>query len=193
MIKKTIKFHNLDGVEVTEDFYFAMSLNETLAEAADGSFVQKAQTLAQGGADGATIYKNFSYILEKAIGRRSPDGEYLVKSPQITQAFMNSDAFSVLLFELLADAGKAAEFFTGIFPKNLAEKIAELSGNQEPLPFSEVAGKVDLPVDRSPESYSQMEIMEMSQEEFTRVFGPKPEKWPRNALVGAMQRRIDSK
>lgn len=173
MIKKSITYTNLDAVQVTKDFYFAMSLNETLAEAADGSFVQKAQEMAAGGIDNATIYKNFAYILEKAIGRRSEDGSYLVKSKEITQGFMDSDAFSVLLFELLNNADQAVEFFTAIFPKNLVEKVNELNG-QQTLPEVQLPPEDTRPAwvreNRDP---TKAELVNMSHAEMQAAFARK--------------------
>lgn len=197
MIKKTITFQNLDGEKVTQDFYFAMSLNETLTEAAEGTLIQDTQQITQGGATGTHIYKTMTAILSRSVGRRSEDGSHLIKTPEFTFGFMNSDAFSVLLFEMLNNADKAAEFFTEIFPANLADKVKELQG-QGTLPGMETPvvkqlqdGWLEVPANLA--EISDADMIKMPQSQFNALFGSDPKKWSHGTLQAAFHRRLDGK
>lgn len=182
MLKKTITYKDLDGNSVTDEFYFNISIAEIVDRASDDNYVAYLQQIAAGG-NTSQMMKTFSEILGMAVGRRSEDGRSLDKSKEITRMFLQSDAYSVLLWELLTKADYAAEFITNVFPDDLAKKAAEVSSQQVvELPSGTV-------VTRDLESYTQDEIMKMGQTEFDDLFGKNPSKWPRAALVAAMARK----
>lgn len=126
MLKKTITYTDFDGVERTEDFYFNLSKME-LTEmeittpggmAAKLENITKAQNVPE-------IYEIFKGLVLKAYGEKSEDGRHFRKNATISEEFSQTEAYSVLMMELLADENKAAEFFNGIVPADLNKQIEE--------------------------------------------------------------------
>ena len=127
MVKKTITYTDYNGVERTEDFYF----NLTEAELIDmqmnevgglGELIQKV-TAAR---DDVTTYNIFKDLIRRAYGEKSPDGKRFIKTPEVKDAFMQTEAYSIIFMELMQDEEKAAAFVNGIIPqKLLAEAKAQ--------------------------------------------------------------------
>lgn len=120
MIKKTITYCDFDGNEVTEDFYF----NLTKAELIEFNYNSKggAEQLLQkivASNDTKQILEQFKILVSKAVGKRSEDGKRFIKTQEITDDFIYSEAYSEILMELLHDAAYAAEFTKGILPQYL--------------------------------------------------------------------------
>lgn len=127
MLKKEFTYKDLDGNEVTETYYFNLSTAE-LAKMSlmhQGDIVQELQAVVDS-KDGAKIIEAFENILRMSVGVRSEDGRSFVKTPEITAAFMNSEAYGQLFMELVTKADVAAEFVVGVMPGDLAEKAAAL-------------------------------------------------------------------
>ena len=60
-----------------------------------------------------------------------------MKSPEISEAFTQTEAYSQLITELLSDDAKSSEFILGIMPQGLREAaIAEMNKNKQPLELS---------------------------------------------------------
>ena len=66
--------------------------------------------------DGKQIIALFKDIVLRAYGEKSPDGKRFIKTPEIRDAFAQTQAYSDLFMELATDAQKAAEFVNGIVP-----------------------------------------------------------------------------
>jgi hypothetical protein len=170
MLKKTITFEDLDGNEVTEDFYFNLGKAE-LAEMAlsvEGGLEEYLRTIIKAN-ENSVILAAFKDIIAKSVGQRSEDGRRFIRDADIVGAFMESAAYGELLIELVSDVNKASEFVNGI------------------LPASVTRGR---PVeDVRPKEYTEKELLEMSQAEFDRVVGTDPRSMTRDHMVIAMQRR----
>ena len=117
MLKKTITYTDYDGRERTEDFYFNISKAELmeLELSTTGGITQKINRLSQK-IDGPEIMKLFKEIVSLAICDKSPDGRRLIKSKEISEEFLQTEAYSVLFMELITDTDKAAEFMKAILP-----------------------------------------------------------------------------
>ena len=118
MLKKTITYVDFDGNERTEDFYFHMSkaeLVELNVSAAGG--LQKTLEKIVAEQDGKRIMEQFKDIIFKAYGEKSLDGKRFMKSKELSEAFSQTEAYSVLFMELVTDAEKASAFVNGIMPK----------------------------------------------------------------------------
>lgn len=176
MIKKTLKYKDLDGNEVTEDFYFALSMSDILEKAADDAMVAELMELAKG-TDKAKIMKTFTGLIAQSVGKRGGMG--LVKSQEFSSEFMNSDAFSVLIWEILDDAKIAAEFVNGLMPAEVMKKLAE-SGALE---------SSDTPKEKKPEEYTRKELLDMPMAEFHRIVGRDPLKMSQEHLTIAYMKR----
>lgn len=136
MLKKTITFKDLDGNDVTEDFYFNLNKAE-IAEielSYDGGLsAQLERIIAK--KDGVEIVSTFKDIILRSVGRRSDDGRRFIKSSDITNEFVQTDAYSEMFMELVTNADLAAEFVRSIMPQNLGEKSDKVE--QVELPSAE--------------------------------------------------------
>ena len=124
MLKKTITYEDFNGNEITEDFYFNLSKAE-LAEmhlSQEGGLVEHITKIAEK-RNGAEVIAAFKSILSVAVGRRSEDGKRFVKNQDITDEFMQSNAYSVLFMELVTESDSALTFMRGIVPADLASKV----------------------------------------------------------------------
>jgi hypothetical protein len=129
MLKKTLTYKDLDGNEITEDFYFNISKDEiaVLELSMPGGFSAHFQRIMEASQpDGAYIMKTFRDLIAQSVGRRSEDNKSFLKGDTIRDAFMYSDAYTVLFMELVTEADKAAEFFKGVMPKDLQEQLEKL-------------------------------------------------------------------
>jgi len=126
MLKKTIKFIDFNGEEVSEDFYFNLNKAEIaeLELSHKGGFSGYLQQIIDS-EDGSEIIATFKKILLMAVGQKSEDGRRFVKSDEITDDFLHSEAYSELFMELVTDGEKAAEFIQAIVPSDMAQKVAE--------------------------------------------------------------------
>lgn len=115
MIKETITYTDLNGVERTEDFYFDLSKPEIVkmqASAKGGYDVQLKSVAA--GPNGALIMEFFEDFIKSAYGEKSDDGRRFMKSEEISKAFMETPAYEVLFEKLVTDAEYAAEFTNNV-------------------------------------------------------------------------------
>lgn len=118
MLKKVITYTDYDGKERTETFYF----NLTKAEVAemelsiDGGLVQKIEKVVSSD-DYKEIWAIFKDFIFKSYGEKSPDGKRFVKSKEISEGFLQTEAFSELFMELTTNAEAAAAFVNGIVPQ----------------------------------------------------------------------------
>jgi hypothetical protein len=125
MIKKTLKFEDFDGNEVTETHYFHMSKKElvdmiTQGEVDGVSLVTQLEIIIAA-EDGAQIISIFTDIIGKAYGQRvEGNASKFHKSDKIRDEFMGSLAYDALLDDLLTNPTSAAEFVNNMVPKDLA-------------------------------------------------------------------------
>ena len=120
MLKKTMTYTDFDGNQVTEDFYFNLTKAELLElEMATDKVVGLEATInkLQEERDGKKIMAMFKDIIRKSIGKKSADGRRFIKNDEIADEFMQTEAYSDLVFELCTDAKKGAEFFNAIVPQ----------------------------------------------------------------------------
>ena len=69
----------------------------------------------------------------KAYGEKSPDGKRFIKSPELSEAFSQTEAYSELFMELASDSDAASKFVNGIIPADMV-KAAEKQQQQAALP-----------------------------------------------------------
>jgi len=171
MLKKTITYSDLDGNSVTDDFYFNLNKSELVEmelSGENGSLSGQLQDLVKS-EDGGQIIAALKKILSLSVGRRSEDGKRFIKTEDITNEFLQSDAYSELFMNLVSQTDGAVEFITGIMPADMAKKVVD-----HELP------EVD---------YSTDDLLKMSDDEFSRVAGTDPMKMSKGHLIVAMQRK----
>lgn len=131
MLKKTIKYTNYDGVEKEKDFFFNLKKSELVDLQYDTpkGFISYIEEIVNSG-NNSELWKVFRSIVLMAYGEKSDDGERFMKSDEISKAFEETEAFSVLITEFIENDGEAAAFINGIMPKDLTEKANEEVNNQ---------------------------------------------------------------
>ena len=177
MLKKTITYKDLDGNEVSDDFYFHITkaeLTELFLVNGEG-FVEYLQNVVKAG-DGGTIIKEFKKILAMSYGKRSEDNKRFIKSPELWEEFTQTEAYSDFFMQLVTDANFASEFIRGVMPNDLKEGIPTAVPEAKDVPGRPVEN-VELPENENNDDLpawfkenrqpTRRELMLMSQEELT--------------------------
>lgn len=130
MLKKTITYTDYNGIERTENFYFNLSKAEIMEMemSTSGGLAEMIQNIVAA-QDAPAIIKIFKDLVLKAYGEKSPDGKRFIKSEEISTAFSQTEAYSIIFMELATNADAAAEFVNGIIPevdKKTAPAIAPI-------------------------------------------------------------------
>ena len=135
MLKKTMTYVDYDGNQRTEDFYFNLTKAEIMEmDLSASGGLDKLITKIVAEQDGAKIIEIFKKIILGAYGEKSLDGKRFVKSPELSEAFSQTEAYSDLFMELATDAEKAAAFINGIVPK--------IDGNENPVTPAAIQDKI---------------------------------------------------
>lgn len=124
MIKKTITFTDFNGNERKEDHYFNLTEAELIEMeyGIKGGYNALIQQIIDT-QDATSIMMVFKEIIMKSYGKKSLDGIRFEKSEELTNAFLQSNAYNTLFLEFMANPEGFASFLGGIIPKDLAEKV----------------------------------------------------------------------
>ena len=135
MLKKTITYTDYDGLERTEEFRF----NLTKAELMDmelttvGTFSKLMQKIIDE-KDMVRLANYFKELILKSYGVKSDDGKRFIKSPELSEAFSQTEAYSELYMELLGNSEYAVKFIQQVMPKDLDQNEVVPAGNVTVLP-----------------------------------------------------------
>ncbi|MDD3040078.1 hypothetical protein [Bacteroides sp.] len=127
MLKKTITYTDYDGNQRIEDCYFNLSRAElTKMRLSYTGGLEKTLEKIAAEQDAKRMYEHFEDLILRSYGKKSLDGKQFEKSPEMSIAFQQTEAYSELVVELLSDANAAAAFVNGItsFPQDHLPKIA---------------------------------------------------------------------
>lgn len=127
MLKKTINYQDYNGDNRSEDFYFNLT-NAELTEmqlVTTGGLTAMLERIMQT-RDIPTMYKFFKEIVLKSYGEKSLDGRKFVKIDDnghpLSRDFEQTEAYSVLMTELMANNDDAVEkFVEGVLPSSIAD------------------------------------------------------------------------
>ena len=138
MFKKTIEYEDYEGNQRKEDFYFNLSKAELVdfLTTSGGYTIDKVLERLIKTDNQKEVMQIFKDLIYKSYGEKSLDGRRFVKSKEVKDNFIETEAYSVLYMELISDAKKAADFIKAIIPKDYAEGITELLNNPSQLPPS---------------------------------------------------------
>lgn len=139
MFCKTIKYEDFEGNQQEEKFYFNLTDAEIVEwittngdyslDAVLNKMVEKKR--------GKDIIESLKDLIYTSYGEKSVDGKRFIKSEEVKNHFMESNAYSVLFMELITDAKAAGEFINGIIPKKMAEDVAKMmKENPDAIPDS---------------------------------------------------------
>lgn len=117
MYKKTITYKDYNGEERTEDFYFHLNQAELTKMQLEipGGLTGMIDRITQR-KSGPDIMEVFNTLIEKSYGVKSPDGRKFVKSKEILDDFLQTEAYNAFFMELVTSADAAVNFFNRIIP-----------------------------------------------------------------------------
>lgn len=117
MLKKTITYTDYNEITHTETYYFNLSKAECMEMemSTSGGLTEMINKIIET-QDVPAIIKIFKDLILKAYGVKSPDGKRFIKSEELSTAFAQTEAYSVLFMELATNAEEAAAFVNGIMP-----------------------------------------------------------------------------
>ena len=126
MLKKTIKYTDYNGEEQTEDFYFNLSKAELteMELSTTGGYGEMLQGIVAA-EEHTKLVPIIKDIIFKSYGEKSDDGKRFMKSPELSTAFSQTEAYSELFMEIATDADASAAFVNGIIPTDVQQKIEE--------------------------------------------------------------------
>lgn len=153
MIKKTIKYEDLDGKTVEEDWFFHFRVDEMLELELEHGLADQFQALVDGKAEPAEAISAIKMFIQSAVGKR--EGSRFRKNQDILDEFNETGAYSALLLELVARPAEAAAFINSLMPAGIEEKFAEIQKSQS-------ADVVQLPTD---DAGAPKALKDMSREE----------------------------
>lgn len=125
MLKKIITYTDYNGVERTEPFYFNLSKAELMEMelGVTGGMTEMLDKIIAA-KDAPSLMKTFKEMIMKSYGIKSDDGKRLIKSEELSIAFTQTEAYSVLFMELITDDKAAADFVNGIIPNEIQAEVA---------------------------------------------------------------------
>ena len=117
MLKKSITYTDYNEVTHTETYYFNLSKAECMEMemSTSGGLTEMINKIIET-QDVPAIIKIFKDLILKAYGVKSPDGKRFIKSEELSTAFAQTEAYSVLFMELATNAEEASAFVNGIMP-----------------------------------------------------------------------------
>lgn len=127
MLKRSIKYEDFNGNEVTEDFYFNISKPELIdleVEHAEGFKEMIEKIIATNDRKG--LIEQFKKIVLLAYGEKSDDGKRFVKNEWIREGFSQTPAYETLFMELATNDEAAVEFLTGVLPRDLRGEMDKI-------------------------------------------------------------------
>lgn len=137
MYARKINFKDYDGNDCEEVFYFNLNKAEVMdwLVTAGGYTLDKVMEKLTREHNGKEIMNVFKDLIYRSYGVRDVDSRRFIKSKEVKDAFMETEAYSELFYELVTDAEKAAAFVNAIIPAELASEVEKLMNeNPDALP-----------------------------------------------------------
>ena len=130
MYIKTITYTDYNGNKRTEKFFFNLSKAEIIEMelSTEGGFAERIQSIIDA-QDTPTLIAVFKDLILKSYGEKTADGRRFEKSPELSKAFSETEAFSEMYVELATNAKAATDFINGIVPKDISEEAANNTSN----------------------------------------------------------------
>lgn len=124
MLTKEITYTDYSGIERKETFRFNMSQAELMEMqlTADGLYSVHLQKIADS-KNLPELVKTVKDLILKAYGEMSDDGRRFIKSPEISEAFSQTEAYTQLFTELMNSETACTEFVMGILPAALRDAV----------------------------------------------------------------------
>lgn len=129
MLRKPITYTDYFGEKRTEEFCFYLSqadlLKTEIKTSPQGGFKNIVQRMMDAKDYNAMVVL-IDELIAKSYGKVSDDGRRLMKSEEISREFMETEAYTELMLELLSgDETKITDFIEGILPQNILNEVRE--------------------------------------------------------------------
>ncbi len=117
MLKEKIKYVDYNGLEREEEFYFNLNKVELveLQLNTPGGFDKKLSEAIEK-QDIPSIVSIVKDLVIKSYGVKSEDGKRFIKSKELTDSFVQSEAYNTLFMKIVSDADYATKFINSIIP-----------------------------------------------------------------------------
>lgn len=135
MLKRSIKYKDFNGNEVSEDFYFNLTLTELVemefsaTEGLEDMIRRIIETENK-----PALIAEFKKMILAAYGIKSDDGKRFVKTDELREDFKQTAAYDALFMELVTDANAAATFVGAIIPSDAIEALDKQNTTASPAP-----------------------------------------------------------
>lgn len=153
-VRKVISFTDIDGNPVTEEWWFQLGLTDAMEmdffhEGDPGKYFME---IVQN-QNSRQLLKVWRDLLFASVGvRKEIDGrKILVKNDEVRERFQHGGAYEQFFSEIIESDDAGASFFQDILPEELKKKAAEQA--------------------ELPKSYTDHELLDMSDEEFYAAAG----------------------
>ncbi len=120
---QTISYTDYNGVERKENFFFNLSKAELMEmeTSKEGGLSNYIQSIIDA-QDVTKLMGLFKELIVKSYGVKSPDGKRFIKSKEVVDEFIQTEAYSELYVMLASDEQKAIAFVNGIIPQSMVTK-----------------------------------------------------------------------
>lgn len=166
MFEHSITYKNkFDGSEITDKYWFGIDESEIATLKAThqediGAYFRRIIN-ANNSEDLVKFYRE---LLTLGVGIRV--GNRMDKSPEVQRDFIQTGAYNALFLELIQRPDQGASFINDMFPRELIEAYDR----------------------QQAETYTDEQLLKMSNEEFNRIAGPKKSRSKHMTML-AMKRR----
>lgn len=124
MLKQTVTYTDFDGESQTEDLYFHLSLPDLVdMEAEHPEGIGKYLDGVVKSGDNQLLMVVFKDLIARTYGERPGDGKRFERSPEISNAFMQTAAYEAFFSQLISSATSAGDFFNGVLSKELLSAL----------------------------------------------------------------------
>ncbi len=134
MLVKKIKYTDFNGNEREESFYFHYSKAQIIEmQFSFGGGMEEFLKRIVNTQDMNALFQYFKEFILNAVGVKSDDGKRFIKNKEISDSFEQSNAYEVLMMELLGfdnptdNANAAADFVLGVLPAEYAKLMQDES------------------------------------------------------------------
>lgn len=127
MLKKIIKYEDYNGNEREDVRYFNITETELIKMSAlyEKPLSEKMEEAVKN-KDNKLILNIFEDILLKSYGVKSEDGTRFIKNKELTDEFIQSEAYNKLFVELATNTDELLSFIINVLPKNVSSKLPSI-------------------------------------------------------------------
>lgn len=115
MVTLTYTYEDYNGNNRTEELFFNLTEAEAtkMEVSTEGGLSAKIKRIVAAQNIGE-IMKVFDELIMASYGEKSPDGRRFIKSPELSKAFMETEAYNMLFMDFVTKEGFAAQFFNNL-------------------------------------------------------------------------------